>query len=148
MTSSNEFDIPDNIKYIQEGPFFYDNGRFFIWLTRWGTYSSADADGNRLVTGIDKEAVEFFTREKLNGYPNCTTIVTKEELDYWCKEYPNLSRQEVSFILECIEIEGVKDKFWRDNPTLPEDAVNKVVAENAAASFEHHLYREFNNEAP
>ena len=24
MTSSNEFDIPDNIKYVKEGPFFYD----------------------------------------------------------------------------------------------------------------------------
>ncbi len=75
------------------------------------------------------------------------TVVSEEELDYWCKEYPDLEREEVLFILECIEIEGVKEKFWRENPSLPEDVVNKVVADNAAASYEYHLYNEFNNEA-
>ena len=76
------------------------------------------------------------------------TIVCKEELDYWCKEYPELQREEVAEILECIEVADVKEEYWKKNPTLPEETVNSVVGENAAASYEYHLYRHLNNEAP
>ena len=75
------------------------------------------------------------------------TIVDKEEIDYWCKEFPDLDRQEVIEILSVIEVTSVKEQFWRDNPTLEESAVNKVVAENAAASYEHHIYHDLNYEA-
>ena len=75
------------------------------------------------------------------------TMVDDEELDYWCKEYPNLNRAEVAEILECIDIEGIKDDYWRNNPNLEEDIVNNVVAQNAAASYEYHLYSTLNNEA-
>ena len=76
------------------------------------------------------------------------TIVCKEELDYWCGEFPDLDREEVAEILQCIAIADVKEEYWKDNPTLPEETVNSVVAENAAASYEYHLYRHLNNEAP
>ena len=36
------------------------------------------------------------------------TFVNEEELDYWCKEYPELERDEVAAILECVEIEQIK----------------------------------------
>ena len=74
MSSSPEFDIPDNIKYVKEGPFYYDDGAFLIWKTRWGTNQSSDKDGNQLCSGMDKEAVEFWSREHLNGFQNsyCT----------------------------------------------------------------------------
>ena len=75
------------------------------------------------------------------------TQVDIEELDYWCKEYPDLDRTEVAEILMCIEIEAVKDEYWRNNPNLNEEVVDKVVAENAAASYEYHLYNTLNNEA-
>ena len=64
------------------------------------------------------------------------TIVCKEELDYWCKEYPDLQREEVAEILECIEGADVKEQYWKKNPTLPEETVNSVVADNAAAIYE------------
>ena len=75
------------------------------------------------------------------------TKVMKEELDYWCEEYPELTREEVAEILECVDIETTKKEFWRDNPELPEDCVDSVVASNAAASYEYHIYNTFNNEA-
>ena len=65
-----------NDKFVKEGPFYYDDGRFCLYLTRWGTYASVDREGNKLVSGINKEAVEFFSREKLDGYPNCWTSDT------------------------------------------------------------------------
>ena len=75
------------------------------------------------------------------------TLVPEEELDYWCKEYPDLHREEVAAILECIDIESIKDDYWRNNPNLEEETVDKVVASNAAASYEYHLYSSLNNEA-
>ena len=72
------------------------------------------------------------------------TSVSKEELDYWCKEYPDLDREEVLEIIECIDMGSVKKDYWEDNPTLNEEVVDKVVAENAAASFVYHVE---NNEA-
>ena len=75
------------------------------------------------------------------------TIVKDEELDYWIKEYPNLSRDEVAMILECVDIEGIKDDYWSNNPNLDERVVDKVVAANASASYDYHLYYTMNNEA-
>ena len=75
------------------------------------------------------------------------TVIDKEELDYWCQEYPDLDRAEVAEILECVDIEGIKDEYWRNNPNLEEQAVNIVVAANASASYEYHLYNTLNNEA-
>ena len=75
------------------------------------------------------------------------TIVNEEELDYWCKEYPELERDEVAAILECVEIEQIKETYWAGNPQLEESVVNKVVASNAIASYEYHIYTTFNNEA-
>ena len=74
-------------------------------------------------------------------------MVPEEEIDYWCKEYPDLDRSEVIEVLTVIDIASVKETFWKDNPTLPEEAVNKVVATAAASSYEYHLYRELNDEA-
>ena len=59
-----------NEKYIKEGPYQYDDGRFMIWKARWGTWCSADAEGNRLCTSMSKEGVEFWSREHLDGFPN------------------------------------------------------------------------------
>ena len=75
------------------------------------------------------------------------TMIDDEDLDYWCKEYPELQRAEVAEILECIDIEGIKDDYWKNNPNLDEHTVDKVVAANAAASYEYHLYYTMNNEA-
>ena len=75
------------------------------------------------------------------------TIVDKEELDYWCKEYPDLDREEVKEILECIDMTSTKDSYWKDNPSLEEEVVDKVVAKNASESYEYHIYNTFNNEA-
>tara|TARA_B100001063_G_C16560672_1_gene450785 strand:+ start:395 stop:640 length:246 start_codon:yes stop_codon:yes gene_type:complete len=75
------------------------------------------------------------------------TLITEEELNYWCKEYPDLDRAEVAEILECIQISDVKEDYWKNNPSLDETVVNKVVASNAAASYEYHLYNTLNDEA-
>ena len=75
------------------------------------------------------------------------TAVSEEELDYWCKEYPELTRDEVADILECVEISQIKDTYWKGNPNLDESVVDKVVASNAIASYEYHIYNTFNNEA-
>ena len=75
------------------------------------------------------------------------TIIDEDELEYWCKEYPDLDREEVIAILECVDIESTKDNYWKNNPNLEEEVVDKVVAENAAASYEYHLYNTMNNEA-
>ena len=76
------------------------------------------------------------------------TIVTEEELNYWCKEYPDLEREEVAEILECIEMDTVKDKFWREHPDMEEAEVDRIVAQNASSSYDYHLYNTLNNEAP
>ncbi len=67
---------PVDDRYVKEGPFQYDDGRFIIWKSRWNTWCSADSEGRKLVSGLDRDSVEFFTREKLNGYPNCWTSTT------------------------------------------------------------------------
>ena len=75
------------------------------------------------------------------------TAVSNEELDYWSARFPELSRDEVANILECVEIAQIKETYWAGNPTLDEDVVDSVVATNAIASYEYHIYNTFNNEA-
>ena len=75
------------------------------------------------------------------------TAVAEEEIDYWCKEFPDLDRQEVIEILNVIEVGRVKAEYWRDNPTLEESDVNRAVALSAAASYEYHMYNDLNYEA-
>ena len=75
------------------------------------------------------------------------TILTEEEIQYWCEEYPDLDREEVIEILDIINMDKVKDEFWQENPTLEESDVKRTVAKCAAASYEHHLYHDLDNEA-
>ncbi len=70
-----------------------------------------------------------------------------KEIDYWCEEYPTLSRDEVIQILEVLDPEAVKQEFWEQNPNLDEGSVNEVVKSNLRQSYEYHLYRTLNNEA-
>ena len=71
-----------------------------------------------------------------------------KEIDYWCEEYPDLSRDEVIMILEVLDPEAVKTEFWQQNPNLEEETVNDVVKKNIDASYQHHQYKTLNNEAP
>ena len=76
------------------------------------------------------------------------TWISQEEIDYLAKEFPNLDIEEIKMILECIDIESIKEEFWKENPEMNEQDVNNVVASNAAASYDYHIYNTFNNEAP
>lgn len=71
-----------------------------------------------------------------------------KEIDYWCKEYPDLDREEVIQILEVLDVKLVKENFWAQNPNMEEETVNDVVKKNIDASYEHHQYNTLNNEAP
>jgi len=71
-----------------------------------------------------------------------------KEIDYWCGEYPDLSRKEVIEILDIIDVESVKTEFWAQNPNMEEETVNDVVKQNIDASYQHHQYKTLNNEAP
>ena len=70
------------------------------------------------------------------------------DIDYWVSEFPELTREEIVDVLEIIEAEEIKAEFWRNNPTLPEEVVNGIVRNNVSASYEYHMYRTFNDEAP
>ena len=48
----------------------YDDGAFTVFKTRWGTYASKDKEGVGICSGLDKEAVCFWSREHLSGFPN------------------------------------------------------------------------------
>ena len=48
----------------------FDDGAFTVYQTRWKTYASRDKEGNGLCSGIDKDAVIFWSREHLNGFAN------------------------------------------------------------------------------
>ena len=48
----------------------YDDGAFSVYLTRWKTYASRDKEGNGLCSGLDKDAVIFWSREHLNDFAN------------------------------------------------------------------------------
>ena len=76
------------------------------------------------------------------------TAVTNEEIDYWCKEFPDLDRHEVIEILSIMDAEGTKEEFWKENPTLEEADVNRLLAKCLAAGYEYHVYNTLNNEAP
>ena len=75
-------------------------------------------------------------------------MVDPKDLDYWVKEYPELTREEIIDVLEIIDADEVKEDFWKKNPDLPEEVVDDVVRKNVAASYEYHQYRTFNDEAP
>ena len=75
------------------------------------------------------------------------TLLTEEEIDYWCTEFSDLDRDEVIAILEIIDADEVKGEFWQQNPNLEEEVVNEVVKSNLRQSYEYHLYRTLNNEA-
>ena len=57
-----------------------DDGAFTVFKTRWGTYASNDKEGNALCSGLDKQAVIFWSREHLTGFPNSTVTVAKADL--------------------------------------------------------------------
>ena len=75
------------------------------------------------------------------------TVVSNEEIDYWCQEFPDLDRQEVIEILLVMDAEGTKEEFWKANPTLEESDVNRLLAKCLAAGYEYHIYHDLNNEA-
>ena len=75
------------------------------------------------------------------------TILTEEEIDYWCTEFTDLDRSEVIAILEIMDADTVKGEFWQQNPNLDEGSVNEVVKSNLRQSYEYHLNRTLNNEA-
>lgn len=54
----------------------FDDGAFTVFKTRWGTYASRDKEGNGLCSGLDKEAVCFWSREHLLGFPNSYATTT------------------------------------------------------------------------
>ena len=59
----------------------------------------------------------------------------------------DMSRKQVCEVLDALNPGCVKDEFWSQNPTLPENVVDDVVRQNVSASVEYHQYRTFNNEA-
>jgi hypothetical protein len=75
------------------------------------------------------------------------TILTEEEIDYWCTEFSDLGRDDVIAILEIMDADEVKGEFWSMNPNLDEGSVNEVVKSNLRQSYEYHLYKTLNNEA-
>ena len=70
------------------------------------------------------------------------------DLEYWVKEFPELTREEIIDVLEIIDAEVIKEDYWQSNPTLPENVVDQIVRDNVSASYEYHQYRTFNDEAP
>ena len=50
----------------------FDDGAFTVFQTRWKTYASRDKEGNGLCSGLDRDAVIFWSREHLTGFPNST----------------------------------------------------------------------------
>jgi len=71
----------------------------------------------------------------------------EEEIDFWKEQFPDLDRWEIAEIMDCMDIDEVKDNFWRDNPTLPEDTVDAITLANREASTHYYLYKKNNNEA-
>ena len=48
---------------------------------------------------------------------------------------------------DIFDVDKIKNDYWIDNPTLPEEVVDEVVKMNIEASLLHHMYITFNNEA-
>ncbi len=55
----------------------FDDGAFTVFKTRWNTYASRDKNGVGITSGLDKQAVIFWTREHLTGFPNSSVLETK-----------------------------------------------------------------------
>jgi hypothetical protein len=72
MTSE---DLPD--KYSKEGPYIYDNGDFTLDLTRFGLWRTRDRNGVGLCSGLDKDAVIYWSREHINGFKTSTATTTR-----------------------------------------------------------------------
>ena len=68
-------DLPD--KYCKEGPYIYDNGDFTMSLTRFGLWRSVDRNGTGLCSGLDKEAVVYWSREHINGFQTSSSVTTR-----------------------------------------------------------------------
>ena len=54
----------------------FDSGAFIVYSTKYGTFNSKDKDGNGLSCGADRDAVIFWSREHLTGFPNSTCFTT------------------------------------------------------------------------
>ena len=54
----------------------YDDGAFTIFKSHYGMWNSRDREGNGLSCGLDKEAVIFWSRERLNGWQNSYAVTT------------------------------------------------------------------------
>ncbi len=80
MTPHPEIPEVDDLKllekYSKEGPYNYDDGAFALWLSRFGLWKSTDKEGKGIVSGPDKDAVIFWSREHLNGFQNSTSHTT------------------------------------------------------------------------
>ena len=72
--------------------------------------------------------------------------VDEEDVLWYMQDF-NLDRETVLAVLEALNVPGVKEEFWQNNPELPEAVVDDVVRKNVASSMEYHQYRTFNNEA-
>ena len=70
-------DLDKPSKYMEEGPYNYDEGAFVVWKSRFGLWRAMDKDGTGLCSGLDRESVVYWAREHLNGYQTSTKIVTK-----------------------------------------------------------------------
>ena len=67
---------PHTTKYMEEGPFLFDDGAFCVWKNRFGVWQSASKDGTKLLSAPTKESCEDMTRWKLAGYPGGYTTDT------------------------------------------------------------------------
>lgn len=54
-----------------------DDGAFSVFTTRFGLWASRDKDGKQLCTSMSKEAVIYWSREHLRGFPTSTAYTTK-----------------------------------------------------------------------
>ena len=54
----------------------YDDGAFTVFLSHYGMWNSRDREGNGLSCGLDKEAVIFWSRERLNDWQNSYAVTT------------------------------------------------------------------------
>ena len=59
----------------------FDEGAFTVYRTRWNTYASRDKEGNGLCSGLDKDAVIFWSREHLNNFANSYATKTNVSVE-------------------------------------------------------------------
>ena len=58
----------------------YDDRSFRVFKTAIGRYASEDRKGESLCSGLDRDAVIFWSREHLNGFQNSTATVTNTKI--------------------------------------------------------------------